>query len=209
MTRKACFSASCACGQVTLEAIGAPILGVVCYCESCRLAGRQFRASARRTLGSHCGRHQLQPLSQGPGEDHARRGPSAGASSHGGVRDPTRRGDLLQRADVPGLHQRTLADAISRPVAGRCPAARNGCDGQGPTRRRRAPGWDSDLSDAPCEVHGQATGCMECNGLSAAQGSLVIGASSLSVWRWFSRLVQGNGEKIPCIVAKNHGVLPR
>jgi hypothetical protein len=42
MTRKACFSASCACGQVTLEAIGAPILGVVCYCESCRLAGRQF-----------------------------------------------------------------------------------------------------------------------------------------------------------------------
>ena len=36
------FLASCACGQVTLEAIGAPILSAVCYCESCRSAGRQF-----------------------------------------------------------------------------------------------------------------------------------------------------------------------
>jgi hypothetical protein len=42
MTKDARFSASCSCRQVTLEATGAPILSAVCYCESCRLAGRQF-----------------------------------------------------------------------------------------------------------------------------------------------------------------------
>ena len=35
-------SASCACGQVALEAVGAPILSAVCYCESCRTAARRF-----------------------------------------------------------------------------------------------------------------------------------------------------------------------
>jgi len=42
MTSKAGYRASCACGKVTLEAIGAPILSAACYCESCRLAGRAF-----------------------------------------------------------------------------------------------------------------------------------------------------------------------
>jgi hypothetical protein len=36
------FSATCSCGEVALEAIGAPILCAVCYCQSCRTAGRQF-----------------------------------------------------------------------------------------------------------------------------------------------------------------------
>jgi hypothetical protein len=30
------------CGQVTLEAVGAPILSAVCYCKSCRSAALQF-----------------------------------------------------------------------------------------------------------------------------------------------------------------------
>jgi hypothetical protein len=34
--------ASCRCGQVKLEALGAPILGAVCYCASCQEAGRRF-----------------------------------------------------------------------------------------------------------------------------------------------------------------------
>ncbi len=34
--------ASCVCGHVTLQAIGTPILSLVCYCESCRSAARQF-----------------------------------------------------------------------------------------------------------------------------------------------------------------------
>jgi hypothetical protein len=42
MTAKARFSASCTCGHVTLEAVGAPILSAVCYCESCRSAARHF-----------------------------------------------------------------------------------------------------------------------------------------------------------------------
>jgi hypothetical protein len=32
----------CLCGQVALEADGAPIASAVCYCESCRTAARQF-----------------------------------------------------------------------------------------------------------------------------------------------------------------------
>lgn len=36
------FSAPCTCGQVMLEAVGAPILSAVCYCKSCRSAARQF-----------------------------------------------------------------------------------------------------------------------------------------------------------------------
>ena len=42
MTAKTAFPASCACGQVRLEAVGAPILSAVCYCESCRTAARAF-----------------------------------------------------------------------------------------------------------------------------------------------------------------------
>jgi len=34
--------AACACGQVTLEVAGPPILSAVCYCTSCRSAARQF-----------------------------------------------------------------------------------------------------------------------------------------------------------------------
>ncbi len=36
------FSATCTCGEVALTASGAPILSAVCYCESCRKAGRHF-----------------------------------------------------------------------------------------------------------------------------------------------------------------------
>ena len=42
MTAKTQYSASCACGKVTLEAVGAPILSAVCFCESCRSAAREF-----------------------------------------------------------------------------------------------------------------------------------------------------------------------
>ncbi len=42
MTWKTRFSPSCTCGQVLLEAAGAPILSAVCYCESCLSAARQF-----------------------------------------------------------------------------------------------------------------------------------------------------------------------
>ena len=42
MNGKTRFAAFCACGQVTLEAVGTPVLSAVCYCESCRTAGRQF-----------------------------------------------------------------------------------------------------------------------------------------------------------------------
>jgi len=34
--------AFCPCGQVTLQAVGAPMLSVACYCESCRSAAREF-----------------------------------------------------------------------------------------------------------------------------------------------------------------------
>lgn len=49
--------ASCTCGQVTLEAIGAPILSAVCYCESCRTAARQFEQvpGAPSVLNAHDG----------------------------------------------------------------------------------------------------------------------------------------------------------
>jgi hypothetical protein len=36
------MTATCRCGQVAVEATGAPVLSAVCYCESCRSAGRQF-----------------------------------------------------------------------------------------------------------------------------------------------------------------------
>lgn len=46
MTAIARYSASCACGQVALEADGAPILSVICYCRDCRSAARQFEQAA-------------------------------------------------------------------------------------------------------------------------------------------------------------------
>ncbi len=42
MNGKIGHAASCVCGQVTLEAAGAPILCAVCYCESCRTAASLF-----------------------------------------------------------------------------------------------------------------------------------------------------------------------
>ena len=36
------YKSTCTCGQVALEATGAPILTAACYCESCRLAARRF-----------------------------------------------------------------------------------------------------------------------------------------------------------------------
>jgi len=42
MTTNVRHTAACACGQVALEADGAPILSATCYCESCRTAARQF-----------------------------------------------------------------------------------------------------------------------------------------------------------------------
>jgi hypothetical protein len=39
------FSASCLCRRVMLETMAPPIVSVACYCESCRLAARQFEQS--------------------------------------------------------------------------------------------------------------------------------------------------------------------
>jgi hypothetical protein len=36
------MTAVCRCGQVAIDLVGPPILSAVCYCESCRSAGRQF-----------------------------------------------------------------------------------------------------------------------------------------------------------------------
>jgi hypothetical protein len=38
------LTASCACGRVELEAIGAPITSVVCYCDDCQEGSRQIEA---------------------------------------------------------------------------------------------------------------------------------------------------------------------
>ena len=40
------LTASCRCGAVVLEAVGAPILHAACYCASCQEAGRQIEALA-------------------------------------------------------------------------------------------------------------------------------------------------------------------
>jgi hypothetical protein len=37
-------TARCSCGSVELEASGAPIMSVVCYCESCQEGSRQIEA---------------------------------------------------------------------------------------------------------------------------------------------------------------------
>src|SRR6201993_1497509 len=36
--------ASCRCGRVKLDIIGAPILGAICYCISCQQAGKLHQA---------------------------------------------------------------------------------------------------------------------------------------------------------------------
>lgn len=38
------FHASCACGKVTMETRGKPIVTAVCYCDDCQAAGRQIEA---------------------------------------------------------------------------------------------------------------------------------------------------------------------
>jgi hypothetical protein len=38
------ISASCRCGKVELQIVGAPISRVICYCASCQEAGRQYQA---------------------------------------------------------------------------------------------------------------------------------------------------------------------
>jgi len=35
---------NCVCGQVVVEAIGAPIASVVCYCDDCQEGARQIRS---------------------------------------------------------------------------------------------------------------------------------------------------------------------
>ncbi len=49
--------ASCACGAVTLEAKGAPIVTAVCYCDDCQMAGAQIQGmpGARQVLDSNGG----------------------------------------------------------------------------------------------------------------------------------------------------------
>ena len=38
------MTASCSCGSVELEAVGAPIMSVVCYCDDCQEGSRQIEA---------------------------------------------------------------------------------------------------------------------------------------------------------------------
>jgi hypothetical protein len=38
------MAASCSCGSVELEAIGAPMISAVCYCDDCQEASRQIEA---------------------------------------------------------------------------------------------------------------------------------------------------------------------
>jgi hypothetical protein len=42
MTAKQTMTVSCRCGGVAFEAVGTPIMTVVCHCESCQEAGRRF-----------------------------------------------------------------------------------------------------------------------------------------------------------------------
>ncbi len=39
---KAGAHASCKCGKVKFEAIGSPIVSVICYCDDCQEASRQM-----------------------------------------------------------------------------------------------------------------------------------------------------------------------
>jgi hypothetical protein len=49
--------AACSCGRVELEASGAPIVSVVCYCDDCQAAARRIEALANAPpiLDSHGG----------------------------------------------------------------------------------------------------------------------------------------------------------
>ena len=42
-------TSSCACGRVQCQAIGAPILSAVCYCDDCQIGGRQIEALPNAT----------------------------------------------------------------------------------------------------------------------------------------------------------------
>lgn len=44
MSRSPTMIASCACGSVELEALGAPIVSAVCYCDDCRMGADQIEA---------------------------------------------------------------------------------------------------------------------------------------------------------------------
>jgi hypothetical protein len=50
-------TACCSCGSVEIEALGAPIMSVVCYCDSCQEGSRQIEAltGAAPILGSDGG----------------------------------------------------------------------------------------------------------------------------------------------------------
>jgi len=37
-------TATCACGQVAVEAVGPPLASVICYCDDCQEAARQIRS---------------------------------------------------------------------------------------------------------------------------------------------------------------------
>ena len=52
MVRDGSNTAVCRCGQTAMEIAGDPIVTALCYCESCRTAGRSFDAveGAPRTL---------------------------------------------------------------------------------------------------------------------------------------------------------------
>ncbi len=40
----ATVTAHCVCGQVAIEAVGAPITSVICYCDDCQEGARQIRS---------------------------------------------------------------------------------------------------------------------------------------------------------------------
>ena len=42
-------TSSCACGRVQCQAVGAPILSAVCYCDDCQAGGRQIEALPKAT----------------------------------------------------------------------------------------------------------------------------------------------------------------
>ncbi len=41
---RATATVNCVCGQVSVEAIGAPIASVICYCDDCQEGARQIRS---------------------------------------------------------------------------------------------------------------------------------------------------------------------
>ena len=57
MTKTTPVVAACTCGQVAIEATGAPIFSAACYCDSCRKAAGQFEQApgAPRVLNTEGG----------------------------------------------------------------------------------------------------------------------------------------------------------